>query len=107
MAITYEPVNPPIIPNTIMQKRYLNDVHKQYLVEPADDYVLHDKALDWTEIDPDTLEEMPKLGYTRGTCTCAATYDFVANPREFYAVPETDIPADQIFGIGNNDHEVM
>lgn len=32
--------------------------------------------------------------------------DFVANPREFYTVPESSVPADQIFGGGGNNHEI-
>lgn len=106
-VITYEEVNPSLIANTTMVKGLVDGVHRNYRISPIDGYVLHDKANDWTTIDPVTNEEVINLGYSRGTVSCAANYDFVANPREFYAVPESSVPADQIFGGTDNDHEVM
>lgn len=98
-----ELVTPTLIENTTMYK-YLNSegIHKTYRITPNDGYVLHDKSRDWTDLETEEL----KLGYTTGTASCAANYDFTVNPREFYAVPENSVPADQIFG-GGNDHEVM
>ena len=106
MTITYQDVTP-VIPNTTMQKTFLDGVERSYLIAPVEGYVLHDKALDWTEIDEFTGEETAKQGYTGGTVGCGANYDFTANSREFFTVLETEVPADQIFGVGNNDHEVM
>ena len=106
-VITYEDVNPTLIENTTMRKSFLDGVHRTFVITPVDGYVLHDKARDWTDIDPITGEEVLYRGYTTGTASCAASYDFTANPREFYAVPESEVPADQIFGGGDNDHEVM
>ena len=105
MPTTYEDVIPSLIENTTMQKNIYNGVHNVYIIRPISGYVLHDHARDWTDIDPDTMEEIPVLGYTRGMATCAANYDFEANPREFYAVPEDSVPADQIFGV-TPDHEL-
>lgn len=106
-TVTTEPITT-LITNTTMEKVYVDGVHTVYYITPISGYVLHDQKRDWMETDFDTMEETLKLGYTRGTASCAANYDFAANPREFYAVPETDVPADQIFGGGgNNDHEVM
>lgn len=107
MAYTYEDVIPSLIENTTMYKKLRDGVHTTYAITAVDGYVLHDKGRDWTEINPETGEEVLKLGYTTGTATCAANYDFTANPREFYAVLENAVPADQIFGGNNNDHEVM
>jgi hypothetical protein len=61
------------------------------------------------EVDPNTMEETGEiiLGYRTSTASCPASYDFTTNPREFYAVLESSIPADQIFGGGNNGHETM
>ena len=109
-----KPLEPTYIPNTTMQKRVEVDdngnetgVIKSYRITPVDGYVLHDNARDWEEEDPETLEMVTKLGYTTGTASCGGNYDFTANPREFYAVPADSVPADQIFGGVNNDHEVM
>lgn len=108
MAYTYENVIPSLIENTTMQKRLRDGVHLVYTIKANEGYILHDKSLDWYETDPETMEQVFYRGYSRGTKTCAANYDFVANPREFYAVPDNgDIPDNQIFGGVNNDHEVM
>lgn len=108
--MAYEAVNPTLIENTTMQ-RYINGqgVFKAYYITPVDGYVLHDQKRDWYNEYDDMGNPIgePTLGFTRGTATCEATYDFTANPREFYAVPETSVPADQIFGGGSNDHEVI
>lgn len=106
-VITYEDMNPALIANTTMRKLLSDGVHRVYDITPVDGYVLHDKARDWEEEDPETFEMVTKLGYTTGTASCAASYDFTANPREFYAVPADSVPADQIFGGVNNNHEVM
>lgn len=106
MAVTiYEDVIPSLIENTNMQRGIRDGVHRIYTITPYENYVLHDKNRDMPEYDPVTM--MPTggtvLGYTMGMASCAANYDFAANPREFYAVLATDVPTDQIFGGGNNN----
>ena len=109
MAIVYEDVNPTLIENTNMQRCISNGVHTVYLITPIDGYVLHDKSFDSPVYDEITQEETGEviLGYRKTTASCAASYNFATNPREFYAVTEGSVPADQIFGGGDNDHEVM
>ena len=94
------------IENTIMLEKLRDGILYAYFITPVEGYVIHDKARDWQDLDPDTLEETNQLGYTRGTVSCSASYDFMANPREFYAVPEDSVPADHIFGGAGNDHVV-
>jgi hypothetical protein len=106
-VVTREPVTPSPIENATVVKLFSDGVHRRYEITPNDGYALHDQVRDWTETDPETLEEIVVRGYTTGTASCAASYDFTANPREFYAVPADSVPADQIFGGGDNDHEVM
>lgn len=89
-------VIPPLIENTTMQLRVVDDVPRSYWITPVSGYVLHDRANDWPDIDPDTMEEVHMPGYVSGTVTCGANYDFTANPRAFYAVPENSVPADPI-----------
>ena len=106
MAWTYETVIPTPIENTTVERAYSNGVLRRYRITPNEGYVLHDTNYDrHIDIDGDELTE-PILGFGRTTVSCAANYDFTANPRQFYAVPENDVPADQIFGGGGN-HEVM
>lgn len=104
-----ELVTPTLIENTTMHK-YINSAgeFKTYRIKANDGYVLHDKDLDTDEFD-ENFEPTGNviLGYTTGTCSCGANYDFTANTREFYAVLADTVPADQIFSGGNNDHEIM
>lgn len=82
-----------------------------YDIAPVAGYVLHDNTRDFEmpdfENNPD--EMIFKQGYTRGSTSVPPNYDFEANPRGLYAIPESEVPADQIFGGGgnNNEHEVM
>lgn len=103
-------LTPSLIENTTMYEKYINDVHRGYSITPNEGYVLHDKELDLYEggltEDGEPIGEL-LLGYYGGTRTCGANYDFTANPREFYAVLASEVPADQIYGGVNNDHEVM
>ena len=123
MAITYEEVTPTLIPNTRMRKMLSNGVHRTYHIYPNENYVLHDKSLN-TEIFDETYENVLgwKFGYSPSGVyvSCAATYDFSTHTvtdengntytaygdRDFFAIPESDVPSDQIFGV-DNDHEVM
>ena len=111
MAVyTNEPVIPSLIENTTMQRNFRDGVATTYYITPNEGYVLHDKGMDDAVIDEETFEETGEvlLGFRRSTASCAANYDFVANPREFYAVPEDSVPEDRIFGgSGNNDNEIM
>ena len=105
-VITRQEVIPTPVENATVVKAFVDGVHRQYEITPNAGYVLHDKVRDWTETDFETGEEIVKLGYTTINASCPATYDFVANPREFYTAPADSVPADQIFGV-SNDHEVM
>ena len=117
MATVREEINPTLIPNTIMHKRIYNGVHNGYTVKPISGYVLHDQARDWTDTDMDTMEDVLYRGYTRGEASFGVNYDFdnttiidgytAYGSREFFARPESEAPADQIFGGVGNDHEVM
>jgi len=79
MAIyTYEDVIPTLIPNTTMKKRFIDGVHKTYVITPDKSYALRDKADDETEYDPDTHEPTGRIifNYANGGATCGANYDF-------------------------------
>ncbi len=107
-TITREDLIPTLIENTTMQKIFMNGTHVQYSITPNSGYVLHDKDFDLPVYDEETGEETGEviLGYRTYMATCSASYDFATNPREFYAVPENDVPADQIFGGGGGNVEI-
>lgn len=106
----YADVVPSLIDNTTMKVRSTDNgvTILSVRITPVPGYVLHDSFSDYPGLDPETGDQIPVLGYVRGTISIGANYDFTANPREFYAIPESDVPdpENQIFG-GNNDHEVM
>lgn len=101
MAIIYETMTTPLIPNTVMWEGKNDGVLERYRIQAVDGYVLHDKNRDYTE------NGVLKLGYTTAIASVVANYDFTANPREFYAVPMGDVPEDQIFGVTKPDTEIM
>ena len=124
MGLVFEEVTPSLIPNTTMKKGILNGVHKNYQITPLDGYVLHDNTLNLDVFDDITFEVIGvKFGYSPSShyTTCSANYDFTTHTvtaengvsytaygnRDFFAIPESTVPADQIFGGSNNDHEVM
>lgn len=117
MTITYEDVNPTLIPNTTMQKFVVDGNHRSYYITPVEGYVLHDSSYDALELVTDEITgeeiEVLKFGYRRTTASCGRTYDFATSTvtdengntftaygtRQFFAVPESDVPADSVFGV--------
>ena len=116
MPYSYVDVEP-IIPNTTMRKAVFNGVERSYEITPISGYVLHGKTRDWTDTDPETGEETFYRGYSRSSATVGINYDFNNTTEiegytaygflEIFARPESEVPENQIFGGGNNDHEVM
>ncbi len=118
MIITYEDLAQTLIPYTTMQKMLTDGVHKAYRIYPIAGYVLHDNARNF-----ETMEGTLMFGYSPSSVfvTCGANYDFSTHTvtdengvtytaygnRDFFAIPESEVPSDQIFGGVNNDHEVM
>jgi hypothetical protein len=107
------------IPNTTI---VLNSAGTYYYITPDEGYVLHDSNYDDVIFNEETGEEIGiQLGYRRTTASVfIRTYDFTPHEmldeagntvmaygaRNFYTKLETDVPENQIFGVGNN-HEVM
>ena len=112
-----------LIPNTTMQKTYINDVFRIYKITPIDEYVLHDSGYDINIYDEETGEPTGEilLGYRPSTATCGYNYDFTPvemqtddgqtvtayGSRKFFAKLATEVPADQIFSVTEPDHEIM
>ena len=99
MTITYEPIIPPIIENTVMRKMIADGIHKTTRIAPIERYVLHDNNLDDRVFDEETrmLTNEVLLGYKEGEISVPHNYDFSANPRELYTVPRSSVPEDRIF----------
>ena len=74
--LTYDIMSPSPIPNTVVKKMYKDGVHLYYHIQAIEGYTLHDKVRDGADIDPITMEETKRLGYTTDYTTCGANYDF-------------------------------
>lgn len=122
--IVKEDVIPSLIPNTTMKKGYVNGVARAYEITPCEGYVLRDKANDEHILDEETGEPtgVIRFNYASMGASCPANYDFTplqvtdehgvthtayGAQREFFARLASEVDADQIFGGGDNDTEVM
>ena len=100
MKYNYLDIVPSFVENAQMQLK-VDELGNliAYRITPNEGYVLHDSSRDWHDVDPITGVELEELilGYTTGTATCAATYDFDKNERCFCTERIEDIPAEHIF----------
>jgi hypothetical protein len=102
MAIEYREVTPNLIPNTTMKAGYINGVHRIYVIAPVAGYVLHSSTRDFHDENDNLVR-----GYGRSSASCGTNYDFentsvidgcvAYGSREFFARPENEVLADQIF----------
>lgn len=105
MEIVYEIATDIVRENITVERKYIDGVLKGYRLTANEGYVLHSPSLDVEVEDPMTGETRIEQYYYRQWNLTAvrpiSTWDW-------HAVPESDVPADMIFGGGNNnDHEVM
>lgn len=82
-----------LIENATMKERYNdNGEMVNYIISPIKGYLLHEKSRDEIVLDENGNETGKiKKGYTSGVVTTLANYDFIENPREIYAVKESEI----------------
>lgn len=101
MGLIREPMENSLVANTTMNRMISNGIHNGYEIQAIDGYVLHDKRVDYENMDGDTV-----LSYKTGSTTVGVDYDFenvVAGVDcgvsvlkvgmfEFYAIPIALIP---------------
>ena len=100
MAIRTEILNPTLLENTTMERVFIDEVHKKYRITPNEGYVLHDNRYDtYTDYDEEGngIGEVI-LGYRTSTASCSVA-QFDNNIYDFYAVPLSSVPENQIFGV--------
>lgn len=102
----------PVYENTTMNAYYnSSNVLRSYFIAPIEGYVLHSSSYDTEVIDEETGEPTGEilLGYIPypASITVGYNYDFVANPKQIYAVPADTVPENQIFDNGKPEHEIM
>lgn len=102
-----------LIPNTEMQKVFVDGVHKAYAVNPINGYLLHDSAFDEVSLAENGTEKV-RFRYKTTETTISASYDFRPfqvqdetgmhytgyGDRLLYTLPESDVPANSVFGGG-------
>lgn len=123
MSWTYEDVIPTLVPNTTMQKKLLDGVHKVYIIEPNEGYVLHDNRTYGIILD-DELNETRYPRFATGDMSVSANYDFNNTTQgtyegvdgvtynvtkigeyELYTLPASAVDVAHTYG-GGNDHVV-
>ena len=100
MIITYEP-STITLPNITVEDKYIDGVLKARRITANDGYVILDN--NEVFIDPETGDEI-NYYFRQVTVNIRVPFENWG----YEAVLESEVPADQIFGGGNdNDHEVM
>ena len=98
----------PVYENTTMKAYYNNEnVLRAYIIAAAEGHLLHDEQYDFPEVDEETLEPTGEtlLGYIPypAPVSVGYNYDFEANPRNIFTVPEGTVPENQIFNNGGSE----
>lgn len=102
----------PVYENTTMEAYYnSSNVLRSYYITPIEGYVLHSTGYDTEVFDEETGEPTGEIipGYIPypAYVSVGYNYDFDANPRQIYAVPQDTVPENQIFNNGGPEHEIM
>ena len=103
-VITYEEATDIVIENIKVERKYADGVQTAYRLTPHEGYVLHSPSLDGEVYDPETGLTHTERYYYRMRSISAVR---PVSTWDWHAVLESSVPADMIFGGGNNDHEVM
>ena len=91
------------IPNITVYNLYCDGVQYAFKVVPNAGYVMYDTKDENYETDTETGEEIPVTYYYRQSRIPVINPN---RPYEWCAVLESEVPADHIFGGGNN-HKVI
>lgn len=103
--IVYEVATDIVYPNLTIERRLSDGVLAGYRVTPNESYVMYDTNDNWTELDPETNEEIP-VTYYYTVALLPTNFNF--DNFSWVAVPRSSVDENYIFGGGgNNDHEVM
>ena len=98
----YQPTNYNF-PNLTIEAMNLNGEQKGYRLTANEGYVFYDTTENNTEIDPETMDEIP-VTYYYTIAIMPLNYNFDNFP--YVAVSRDSVDENYIFGGGNNDHEI-
>lgn len=104
-VIVYEVATDIVYPNITIERRLSDGVLSGYRFTANEGYVMYDTTANNTELDPETMEEIPVIYYyTIGILPTNFNFDNF----HWVAVPRDSVDENYIFGgVDNNDHEVM
>lgn len=92
-----------IYPNLTVCERRADGVLKGWRVTPNDGYVMYDSTEEGTKTHPITFEEGATYYYTYA----GFPLNYNWNNFTWVAVLRSEVDENCIFGVGDNDHEVM
>lgn len=93
-----------IYPNLTVYDCIDNGELTGWRVNANEDYVFYDTTANNTELDPETMEEIPVIYYyTVRYFPLRKNWDNFS----LVAVPRDTVDENYIFGVGDDDHEVM
>lgn len=101
---TYEVATEYNFPNITVYRKYRDGVHASWRFVSNEGYVMYDTTENWTETDPETLEERPVIYYYTNV-DCPLNYPF--DNFTWVAVPRDSVDENYIFGVDEPEHEVM
>ena len=105
MAVyTFEVATEYNFPHIIVYRKLTDGVHTAWRINAEEGYVFYDTTANNTEIDPETMEEIPVIYYY--TVASLPMRTDMSNFR-FAAVPRDSVDENYIFSVGDNNHEVM
>lgn len=104
MAYTYEVATEHNYPNLTIWKILNDGIQTAWKITPNEGYVMYDVNATDTELDPDTMEEIP-VTYYYTYWSLPLRYNF-AN-FHWAAKLRSEVDENYIFGIPSDDHEVM
>lgn len=105
MAVyTYEVATEYNFPGITVYKSLRDGVQTGWRINANDGFVFYDTTANNTEYNPDTMEFVPVTYYY--TVAALPMREDMVNFR-WVAVPRDSVDENYIFGVGDNEHEVM
>ena len=105
MAVyTFEVATDYNFPHIIVYRKLKDGVQTAWRINAEEGYVFYDTTANYTETDPETMEEIP-VTYYYTVASLPMRTDMTNFP--WAAVPRDSVDENYIFGVDEPEHEVM
>lgn len=91
-------------PNIEIYRRMVDGVQNGWKIATVEDYVMYDTTANDMEHDPETDEYVPVTYYLT---VAHKPQNYNWNNFHYVAVPRDSVDENYIFGVGDNNHEIM